>query len=110
MITDRFYLSIRLHMISLILILAMEIIIAEKYNAFKTKKGNIIWSGCMSIAWKDFIDVITKKPLVFKTTNTAAQKEIENFNNSQFSYEDVDEKCVYVKTGHGKQTQNLINR
>jgi len=40
---------------------------AEKYNAFETNKGNIIWCGAMCIAWKDFLDVNTKKPLILRT-------------------------------------------
>ena len=88
----------------------MEKVVSELYNAFKTKKGNLVWIGTMCLTWNDFARFSKVKALEFATNNPVALKTISNFNNSSFSDKDIDSKSIYVKTGKGKATQTLINK
>lgn len=62
----------------------------EKYNAFVTKEGNIVWAAAMQLAWNQIRDKFThKKPLMFKTESPAALKTIFNFNAGLVKREDI---------------------
>lgn len=88
----------------------MEKDIAVNYNAFQTKKGNIVWCGVLSLCWQSFAKTYKQKSLEFKTQSHQALTTIKNFNKSPFSDKDIDHRSIYVKTGKGKATQTLINK
>ena len=89
----------------------MEQEIAHKYNAYSTQRGNLIWVGTMSLAWKDLAKTYAEsKPLEFQAENPKAIKTINNLNNSAFTEKEVDSGSIYVKTGKGSETQTQINK
>ena len=56
----------------------MEKDISQKFNAFTTKKGNIIWLGAISLAWNRFAKTYGQKHLEFTTDKPDALKMISN--------------------------------
>ena len=88
----------------------MEKDIAEKYNAFTTKKGNTVWVGTMCLAWNQLAQTEGVNHLEFNTQKPDALKVIHNFNHSAFSRKDIDDKSTYIKAGKGPATQTLINK
>lgn len=43
------------------------------------------------------------------SNDPTAQKMVNNFNTSKFSQKDINEKCIYVKSGYGQDTVSEIN-
>ena len=83
----------------------------EDYNAFETSNGNIIWAAAMQIAWNQLRHKFAKdKPLKFQTEDSKALEIISNFNTSLVKREDISESSIYVKSGYGQQTLDLINK
>lgn len=87
----------------------MEIENNSKYNGFITQGENYIWGGAMGLAWNEIIDKIVKEPVKIVSNDAIALKLVHNYNNSRFSLKDINEKCIYVKSGFGQDTVKKIN-
>lgn len=81
----------------------MEEIRYDKYNAFTTKEGNIVWGAAMQLAWNELSSKFAKNaPLRLNTQDPARIKAINNFNEKPFTQNDINANSVYVKSGYGQ--------
>lgn len=58
----------------------MEKDVAEKYNAFTTAGGNVIWGGALSLAWNDFKTTFKLKKIELLTEDPHILALTHNFN------------------------------
>ena len=64
----------------------------------------------MALAWQNLARTFHLKEVKFQTEQPSALKIIHNFNHSRFTEKDVEAKSIYVATGKGPKTQDLINK
>ena len=64
----------------------------------------------MCLAWNELKNSIIKAPLQLGTNDPTAIQIIDNFNAERFVDTEIDPACVYVKSGYGKKTLDLINQ
>lgn len=73
-------------------------------------EGNYLWGGAMNLAWNDLSESILKEPLALNTDDEAALAITQAFNDSVFTTDDLDEESYYIKSGHGQETVDQINK
>ena len=83
---------------------------SQKYNGFQTKKGNFIWGGAMCLAWAELKHSIIKENIKLAGASKDALQMIDNFNAERFHKGAIDPNCVYIKSGYGKKTLDIINK
>jgi hypothetical protein len=83
---------------------------SDIYNGFVTKQDNYVWAGAMCLAWSELKNSIIKAPIELATQDPTALRMIKNFNSEAFKADDLDPKCIYVKSGFGKKTLDTINK
>ena len=65
----------------------------------------------MQLAWNEFkANFAQGDPLKFKTENKKALEMTENFNRAKFKQSDIDASAIYVQSGFGQATLDLINK
>lgn len=78
-------------------------------NGFITNKGNYLWSGALTLAWKDLRATFIKEDIRIKSNDHDLQKLVENFNKCLFDKSHLSEEAYYIRSGFGQDTVNLIN-
>ncbi len=65
----------------------------------------------MQLAWNELREQFaSSKPLLLKTEDNHSLQVIKNFNEGSFTRDDINKDSIYVKSGYGQATLNLINQ
>lgn len=70
-------------------------------NGGFTNKGNYVWGGALTLAWRQLVEEIIKEPIKINSQNTEALRIVDNFNNSPFNTKMLSESCFYARAGFG---------
>lgn len=54
-------------------------------NGGYTNKGNYVWGGALTLAWKQLVKDIIKEPIKINSQNGEALNIVKNFNESPFT-------------------------
>jgi hypothetical protein len=82
----------------------MERELANKYNAFTTAGGNIVWGGALSLAWNDLKNTFNLDKIDLATENPHILTLTRNFNRCPFKPDHISQDSLYIKTGYGSET------
>lgn len=88
----------------------MEPLKHSQYNSFIMDCGNQVWAGALTLAWTELRNQIVKEDIKLATENQSALQIINNFNKAAFKATDVSPQSIYVKSGFGQNTVDLINK
>jgi hypothetical protein len=80
------------------------------YNYFTAEDGNIVWAGALTLAWKELLRLADNAKQFTILGHPQLQSIADNFNHSAFSCKDLNPNSYYVRSGHGQETVDLINK
>jgi hypothetical protein len=72
-------------------------------------RGNYIWTGAMSIAWKDMSDSLVGWDIRLKTADATANQTLQMLYNSLISKYDIDDNTYCYRYGFGQRGVDFIN-
>jgi hypothetical protein len=55
------------------------------------------------------VENIIKENVTVASQDPAVKKLVQNYNTCEFTRKDIDDRCIYVKSGYGQETVNKIN-
>jgi len=64
----------------------------------------------MQLAWNELSKKFASdKPILLATTQKTSLEIINNLNKRLFTEKDIDNNCIYIKSGYGQATVDTIN-